>query len=533
MFKKIVGTVFGLIVFLLLAILLLFFPFERWSSPPVALKVQSFSEIPVAFEHVVSAHGIVYPFMGAAAIDIEGDGMMEVFIGGGDGQEDGLLSFENNQLVNIIEESGLSSEAATYGATSIDMDNDGDSDLLVARDDGLTLYLNEEVNQERVFVGEQIPLPITGDAVPFSVAVADIEQDGDVDLYVSIFIEATSFRPRTFNDVSNAKQNVMLLNNGDLTFTDITEIAGVAATQNTWNSLFVDLNGDNLQDLVVAQNTGAVELFRNIGNTTFQAIPTNSGLGFWIGVAVGDIDKDGDQDLFFSNVGNSLPPFPFSPRPDLLENQTLVSEWLLMRNDGHFNFTDVTAEYNLTGNGFAWGAAFEDLNLDGYLDLLIAQNDFTIPAHQWLRLPGKAMLQIPSLQGKGFYHINELGLNNRDFAQSPLIADIDGDGRQDILWINRNGFIRAFLNQSGHNYINIALPDSAEYLGAKITVETEQGTSYTKEVISNVGSMTDQTSELVFGLGDVTEVKKIKITWPNGKEKVIDDPAINEKIVVE
>ena len=176
MFKKIVGTVFGLIVFLLLAILLLFFPFERWSSPPVALKVQSFSEIPVAFEHVVSAHGIVYPFMGAAAIDIEGDGMMEVFIGGGDGQEDGLLSFENNQLVNIIEESGLSSEAATYGATSIDMDNDGDSDLLVARDDGLTLYLNEEVNQERVFVGEQIPLPITGDAVPFSVAVADIEE---------------------------------------------------------------------------------------------------------------------------------------------------------------------------------------------------------------------------------------------------------------------------------------------------------------------------------------------------------------------
>ena len=503
--------------------------------PPTTGEIQSFHEIPVAFEHVISGEGIVYPFMGAAVIDVEGDGIMEVFICGGDGQPDGLLRMENNELVNMIEGSGLSSDVATYGATSVDMDDDGDSDLLIARDDGLTLYLNKmnEMNETGTFVGEKIPLPIEANEVPFSVAVSDIEQDGDLDLYVSMFIEATSFRPRTFNDVTHAKHNLLLLNNGDLTFTDITEEAGVGGSQNTWNAVFVDLDGDHLQDLVVAQNSGAIELYRNLGKANFQSIPTNSGLGFWTGIAVGDIDNDGDQDLFFSNVGNSLPPYPFSPPTDLLENQRLATEWLLLRNDGNFNFKNVTEEYNLTGNGFAWGAVFEDLNLDGYLDLLVAQNDITIPAHQWLPLTGKAMLQHNIQQQKGFYHSRDLGLNNRHFAQAPLIADLDGDGRQDMLWINRNGPTRAFLNQSVHNFITLSFPDNVDYLGTTVTIKTKHYTTYSKALTTSIGNMSDQTAELTFGLGDATEIEKIEIVLPNGEEKVIELPGLNEKIVVE
>ncbi|MGB0386766.1 MAG: CRTAC1 family protein [Ardenticatenaceae bacterium] len=531
--KKKVFAVFSLIGLLVIGLFVLFFPFERWSIPPAALEVQSFTEIEVGFEHEVSAREIVYPFMGAAAIDVDGNGMMEVFIGGGDEQEDALLTFEDNQLVNIIKGSGLSSQSATYGATSIDMDNDGDSDLLVARDDGLTLYLNEGKSANGMFVPQPIPLSLTGDAVPFSVAVSDIEQDGDADLYVSVFIEAPSFRPRTFNDVTHAKRNIMLLNNGDLTFTDITEQSGTASRQNSWGAVFVDLDDDGLQDLVVAQEAGTLELFRNTGNTTFQPIPTNSGLGFWMGVAVGDIDNDGDQDLFFSNVGNSLPPFPFTSGGDLLQNQEAVTEWLLLRNDGNFNFTNVTDAYNLTGYGFGWGAAFSDLNLDGHLDLLVAQNHTTVLAHRRLPLPGKAMLQVPPSQGKGFYHINELELNNRFFGQSPLVADIDGDGRQDLLWINRNAPTRAFLNQSGHNFVKVVLPDSAEYLGTKVTVKTKEGTTYTQEAITSVGNMTDQSPELIFGLGNATQISHIEIKRPNRKAQTIKSPPINQTIVVE
>ncbi len=531
MFKKIFGSLFILTSFTFGIALFIYFPFERFYFPPTMSDMQSFNEIPVEFEHVISGEGIVYPFMGAAVIDLEGDGIMEVFVGGGDGQPDGLLQLENNELVNRMGRLGLSSDIATYGATSVDMDHDGDSDLLVARDDGLTLYLNK-INEGGNFVGEKIPLPIEANEVPFSVAVSDIEQDGDLDLYVSMFIEATSFRPRTFNDVTHAKQNLLLLNNGDLTFTDITEEAGVGGSQNTWNAVFVDLDGDRLQDLVVAQNTGAIELYRNSGKGSFQVIPTNSGLGFWTGIAVGDIDNDGDQDLFFSNVGNSLPPYPFSPPTDLLENQRLATEWLLLRNEGNFNFKNVTEEYNLTGNGFAWGAIFEDLNLDGDLDLLVAQNDITIPAHEWLPLTGKAMLQQSTQLQKGFYHSSDLGLDNPYFAQAPLIADLDGDGRQDMLWINRNGPTRAFLNQSSHNFITLNFPDNIDYLGTTATIKTKHDSSYTKVLMTSIGNMSDQTAELTFGLGDITEIEKIEIVLPNGEEKVIEQPTLNEKIMM-
>ena len=83
----------------------------------------------------------------------------------------------------------------------------------------------------------------------------------------------------------------------------------IASKQNTFTSAFVDLDGDRYQDLAIAQNTGQVEILRNLGDGRFEAVPFASGYGFWMGVASGDFDGDGDQDLFFSNVGDSFPAF--------------------------------------------------------------------------------------------------------------------------------------------------------------------------------------------------------------------------------
>lgn len=143
----------------------------------------------------------------------------------------------------------------------------------------------------------------------------------------------------------------MLLNNGDLTFTDITDSSGTASKQNTFLSVFVDLDSDGWQDLVVSQNTGAVEIFRNMKDRTFRPVPTTSDFGFWMGLAVGDVDKDGDQDLFFTNVGTSIPLFLTSG--DLRKDQHHTHDWMPLRNDGNFRLTDVTDTYGLTGEGFA------------------------------------------------------------------------------------------------------------------------------------------------------------------------------------
>jgi len=254
--------------------------FENVRELPAPINIQPFEEISVAFQHHWKETS--HPFSGAAVVDVDNNGTFEIFIGGGEGQQDALLSFQQGKLVDIIENTGLSSEVATYGVTSIDIDNDRDTDLLIARNDGVYLYLNNL----GVFQKKKIPLHFQKDEVPFGVAVSDINNDGYGDLYISVFIEIGAFKSVTFNDADHAKKNIMLLNNGDLTFTDITDFSRTASKQNTFLAVFVDLDSDGWQDLVVSQNTGEIEIFRNLGTTKFQPIPTNSGYGFWMGLAV-------------------------------------------------------------------------------------------------------------------------------------------------------------------------------------------------------------------------------------------------------
>ncbi|MGE0644403.1 MAG: CRTAC1 family protein [Nitrospira sp.] len=490
-----------------------------------ALSVlEPFTQVPADFTHVWTKG--THPFTGASVIDINGDGTFEVFVGGGEGQRDALLSYRNGRLMNIEQGTGLSNGSATYGSTAIDMDADGDTDLIVARENGVYLYLNDGGRfQER-----PIPVNLPVDSVPFSVAVSDIDHDGDGDLYISVFVNAKKFRSATFNDPMHAKPNRMLLNNGDLTFTDITESSGTASKQNTFLSVFVDLDSDGWQDLVVSQNTGAVEVFRNMRDRTFQPIATKSEFGFWMGLAVGDIDNDGDQDLFFTNVGRSIPLFLTSG--DLYSNQRHTHDWMLWRNDGDFRFTDVTDEYGLRGEGFAWGAVFEDLNLDGQLDLLVAQNYIKWPVHKWFKLSGRTYLQSNGNSEHTLRHTPTLGIENSHFGQSPLIVDLDGDGRQDLLWLNINGPIRAFLNTTAGNYVTIVVPDTVANIGTRISIETDQGTGYTRTVVGSVGMLTDQTPELSFGLGNHEHPLRAIIQRPNGRTEIISSPPLNKKTVI-
>lgn len=522
--KKILGTVVGLLIVLVAGLGVWLYPREDVPRPPGAVDVAAFEEVPTAFDHRWTNEK-TFPFLGAAVLDVDGDGAMEIFVGGAEGQADALLRYENGLLVDRIDGTGLSDTTATYGATSIDLDGDGDTDLLVARQDGVYLYHNEGDR----FTRERLPVALDVEAVPFSVAVSDIDRDGDGDLYISAFVDIKAFRSATFNDPDHAKHNVLLRNDGNR-FTDITAASGTAGLQNTFLSVFVDLNSDGMQDLVVAQNTGEVELFRNRGDGAFDAVPTNTGYGYWMSLAVGDIDNDGDQDLFFSNTGNSVPPFLL--RGDLRDDQPLKTDWLLLRNDGDFTFTDVSEAYGLRGFAFAWGAVFEDLNLDGHLDLLVAQNYIKLPMFKLHKVPGKAMLQVARAEDAGFYHLDEWGLNNAHFAQAPLIADFDGDARPDVLWLNMDGPARAFLNKTEANFVSVVLPDDVAALGTRVRVETPDGRRYTKEAMTSVGLMTDQTPELVFGLGTMRGPATIVLERSDGSVTVMDSVAINQKVRV-
>jgi hypothetical protein len=495
-------------------------PSEPLRPVPQDVALPRFDALRVDFAHRwdrTTSHHLT----GAAVLDLDGDGRDEIFVGGGAGQPDALLALRGDRLVDQIEGTGLGSREATYGSCAVDLDGDGDVDLVVARNDGLTLYVNEGGR----FRAEPLAVPLPEDSVPLAVAAADIEHDGDADLYVSVFVDFPHFVPATFNVPSHAKANRLLRNDGGLRFTDVTT-AATASKQNTFTSLFVDLDGDRYQDLVVAQNTGQVEILRNTQDGGFAAVPLATGYGFWMGVAAGDVDADGDPDLVFTNVGDSFPAF--LAKGDLQQDQPYAGGWLMLRNDGAFRFADVTREAGLAGLGFAWGVVLEDMNLDGRLDLLASQNYVKWPVHRLFKFPGKLLLGT----GRGLELRPTDAAENRAYGNSPVIADLDGDARPDLFWLNNDGPSRAYLNRSEGNRVAVSLPDAAAALGARVRL-AGPGAGYTREIASSSGLGSDHGTSLVFGLGAATRAGRLEVSWPDGRSTVLADPPVNQRIRIE
>lgn len=493
-------------------------PTEPLAAVPSGTRLPVFEEVPVEFAHAwdrVRAHHLT----GAAVLDLDGDGRSEIFVGGGEGQDDALLALEGGRLVDRIAGAGLSSRVATYGATAIDVDADGDVDLLVCRNDGLHLYRNRGGR----FADERLALALPEDSVPLSVAVSDVDRDGDGDLYVSVFVDFPHFRAATFNVPSHAKRNVLLRNDGAAGFVDVTDETS-ASKQNTFTSLFVDLDGDRLQDLVVAQNTGEVEILHNLGGARFERAPVHTGYGFWMGIAVGDFDADGDQDLYFPNVGDSFPGL--LARGDLHDDQPYEGGWLLLRNDGGFRFADRTRESGLAGMGFAWGAAFEDVNLDGRLDLLVAQNYVKWPVHRLFKFPGKVLLGVPDAAGPHFFPAPVA--ENRAFGNTPVVADLDGDALPDVFWLNNDGRSRAYLNRTRGRAVVVSLPDDVASLGARVHLEGPE--SDTREVVTSIGLGSDPRPTFFFGLGEAGAAERLVVSWADGSETVVEDPPVNRVV---
>jgi enediyne biosynthesis protein E4 len=496
---------------------------EAMIKPPGDANIlPTFREIPFNFDHQYNSSK--YAFAGSSLIDVNGDGIEEVFIGGGEGQRDGLFFFENEEFVDRAVEAGLGKvTGATGGALSVDADNDGDVDLYVSRFDGVYLY----TNTRGVFSEQMLNITFESDAVPLSISGTDLNRDGLVDLYISTFKDPKKLKIATFNDTSNKTNNLMLINKGGNVFEDVTESSGLVYSQNTFQAMFVDLNNDTFQDLVIAPNTDKVVIYENNRNGTFDKKSPLTDYGFWMGLTAGDIDNDGDIDLFVSNAGNTIPLANI--RGDLLANQILNPEWTLLRNTGSFAFTDVTESYQLTGYEFAWGAKFEDLNLNGTQDLIVTENYVKWPAHRLNKVDGRVLLQD---NDKTFKPITEAsGAKNPHYGTSPLISDFNRDGYPDIVYVNFNGQSKAYISEGGsNNYVVLTMPDEAKSLGARAVMEKTDGTRISQQFTMGEGLMTDASKHLLFGLGNDAEVKSLKVYWPDGRVQNISPVKINSFI---
>lgn len=454
------------------------------------------------------------PFTASAVIDIDGDGVEELFFGGGIHQTDAFFRFKDGKFVDITEQTNWTKIVPdkTFGSLALDLDNDGDTDLLVTRQSGVWRYNNHNGK----FSGFRLDLDFDAKSVPLSVAVSDLNRDGLFDMYVTGYIARKHVEGETiFNEVYGGV-SALYLNKGDNRFDNITKASGLYYQHNTFQGIFIDVDGDNLEDLVVAHDTGTVKTWKNLGGLKFQDMPnpTSDYFSYPMGIAVTDYNNDGSPDFFFSNVGSTTPDSIV--RGDLRDEQILNKKWIMFENKGNFQFEDIAQKAKLADYEFSWGALFEDFNLDGRDDLVVSENYVGFPTHMlpaW-RLDGRFMLQ----NDKGEFAAvgKQAGVRNRFYGVSPLTADFNQDGYPDLIHVNLQGPQKVFLSNGGDaNYLKIKLPNNASSIGAKVVVTLADGSLLHNTFIVGEGLCSDQSHILIFGLGS-QDAKSIAVNYLNG-----------------
>ncbi len=471
------------------------------------------------------------PFTGGAAIDIDDDGVDELFIGGGHGQMDVLYKFNGEGFDILPKAAGIEKTegSSSLGALVLDVDRNGKQDLIVTRPSGIWLYTNEGGS----FTGQRLEAPLLDDTTALSVAVADINADGHFDMYVSGYIRSDLVEGlNIFNKEGYGGTSALLINRGDNSFEDQTAERGLAYKHNTFQATFIDADLDDDLDLIVAHDTGQVKTWENDGSGKFSEVPNpnSTDYAYPMGIAIGDYDNDGLVDFFFSNVGSSPPHFMV--KGDLRDDQQHNWKWLLFRNQGGMSFEDVAADAKLADYEFAWGAAFEDLNLDGREDLLVSQNFVTAPFHKvpFLRLPGRLLVQTPAGE---FAEVGaQAGVVNKRYSIAPVTSDFNGDGRPDIVHVNIAGRSKVFLsNGDGTNgFLKVALPRDITSIGAMVTITLEDGTELFKPYVSGEGLASDSSHIIIAGLGD-QKATKVALRYISGDTDERTGSFQNETIV--
>lgn len=484
------------------------------------LAIPKFQEVEVPFANSLD-HSQSLPFMASAVIDVDNDGIEELFLGGGPGQQDAVLRYENDGFSDITQNVSWTKPEmadATFGAAVIDVDGNGFSDLIIARTTGVWLYLNKN----GMFSAERLEVSLKKGSTPLGIAIADLNRDGHFDMYVAGYIDKALVEGQNiFNKVGYGGTSAMFLNNGDNTFTDITESSGLAHTQNTFMGVFIDIDNDNLEDLVVAHDTGHVKTWKNQGDLTFKEMPNplSEQYGYPMGIAVTDFKNNGLPDFFFSNVGTTPPEFLV--KGDLRDDQVFNPRWLMFENQGQFEFEDVAEAAQLADYEFSWGAIFEDFNLDGRDDLVVSENYVGFPAHKipFLRLPGRFLLQNQNHQ---FAETGaESNVVNPNYSITPITADFNNDGYPDLVHVNLEGNSKAFISEAGSaNYIKVKLKDDIGSIAAKIIVTRSDGKKIHRDFISGEGLCSDQSHMQIFGLGD-SVATAIGVKYISGREESV------------
>lgn len=511
-------------------------PFPASAQPPVFTDVTATAGLG-AFRHGNSdAASPIEPrwiSAGVACGDIDGDGDLDLYLVGGDQFANRL--YRNNgdgTFTDVAATAGVQITGVVGSAPVLtDVDGDGDLDLFVFSVQGAPivptdppvadpaalprLFLN---NGSGVFVDGSASTGIESYAPVYSAALGDIDRDGDLDLFLSHWMQGGP---------------MLWENEGGGTYTaiDATHLGADTRTllPNTFTPAFADLDSDGWPDLAVASDFGQSRQFANRGDGTFArrnatVLTDENGMG----ASVGDVDNDGDLDWFVSSIWD----------PDGVGGWG-VSGNRLYRNDGSGNLTDATTAAGVRQGYWGWGACFADFDLDGDLDLVHTNGFPAAPASEFWSDPTRLFLN----DGLGAFAESAAAAGLADSGQGRAVVcfDFDGDGDLDLLVMQngnlRNGYaapVRLFRNTppAGRHWLKvrpIGRGANSQAVGARVVAQAGALTQM-RELRLGSNFAAHDPVEAHFGLGAATTVDLLRVVWPDGTEVAWSNVAADQTL---
>jgi Flp pilus assembly protein TadD/peroxiredoxin len=541
------------------------------------------------------ASGIdVYGNSGLAVGDFDNDGFDDLYVCQPAGLPNRLYrNRDDGSFEDVTEQSGVGVLDDTACALFADFENKGVQDLLVVCGGGPLLFLNQGNGR----------FSLKPDAFKFArppqgtfthAAITDYDRDGRLDIYFclySYYVGLDQYHyPVPYFDARNGPANFLLHNEGNASFTDRTEAAGLNVENDRYSfaCAWGDLNGDGSPDLYVANDFGRSNLYRNNGNGTFTAISSEAGVedaGAGMSAAWFDFDNDGNQDIYVANMwsaaGQRLSEQKIFHEGDPENIRALYRRHArgnsLYQNQGNGKFQNISDRAGVEMGRWAWSSDAWDFDHDGYPDLYIANGYISGPDPRdvasffWRQVVGKSPQNSnpSSHYEQGWNAINELvrsdsswagpernafyannrdgtfsevsgaiGLDFPDDSRSFVLADLDHDGRLEIILKNRNApqlrVLRNAMKDIGHS-IAFRLrgqKSNRDAIGTAITVEagTHRETKYLQ---AGSGFLSQHTKELFFGVGKVESTVRATVRWPSGLSQIFENLPVDRRIEIQ
>ena len=477
-------------------------------------------------KNFVPAKSSIWFGAGAAAADYDDDGDIDLFICTGQGNPNFLYQNNNGNFTSIGEAKGLDFMERSRMALWLDVDGDKDLDLLVVGDCHLNVQDCYDDNQMHLYRQENgVFEEITTEAGLASygpkdrkqrlggLAAADINGDSFID-FIQVF--------------SNNKIEAFI-NDGKGVFEEASVSLGLDVGEYYyWQPFFHDFNGDGYIDIYCNIDFNENQLFLNNGDGHFdeKSKVTNSNNSFnEMGITLGDIDGDGDFDIYSTNSENYLDQDVYN----ILLQQNKIE------ND-QISFTEIAKDLNIHQGGWGWGATFFDSNNDGLLDLAATNgwhnND-----------PDQSKIWIQQSDNTFSDQSSELGFDDHFNAATLISFDYDRDGDLDMVqtikeYEDEMAPLRLLENQTPSNDIGhylVVKPRMEGHnhfaIGATVTAFAK-GKLYTRIIHAGTSFYGQEPAEAFIGVGQEIIVDSLNITWPGGEVSWWYDIAVDQIVTL-